>query len=90
MGFKRVQTIDMLRGIATLSVCVFHFTNGNKDFLSQNSLFKIVGSVGWSGVEMFFIISGFIIPYSLYKINYRYKAYSVFLIKRIIRIHPPF
>lgn len=80
----------MLRGIAALLVCIFHFSNGNKGFLSDDSLFRIAGSVGWSGVEMFFIISGFVIPYSLYNGNYKYKGYINFLIKRVIRIHPPF
>lgn len=80
----------MLRGIAALMVCIFHFSNGNKGFLSDNNLFRNIGSIGWSGVEVFFIISGFIIPYALYRTNYNYKDYGNFILKRFVRIHPPF
>ncbi|MES2417955.1 MAG: acyltransferase [Bacteroidota bacterium] len=87
---KRIPSIDMLRGIAALAVCIFHFTNGNQTYFSNNYWLKEVGSIGWAGVEIFFVISGFIIPYSLYHGQYRLKNFDFFLLKRIARIEPPY
>ncbi|MHB8208815.1 acyltransferase family protein [Mucilaginibacter sp.] len=42
----------------------------------------------WSAI--FFVISGFVIPYSLFKANYELKHYFKFLYKRVLRLHPPY
>lgn len=86
---NRVGTIDALRGIASLAVCWFHLTNGNPKFL-PDGLLKTSGSYGWLGVEAFFVISGFVIPYSLHKSGYMLKDYPRFLYKRIVRLDPPY
>lgn len=85
----RLQTIDAFRGIAALAVSWYHFTNGNSAFLSDG-LLKLSGAYGWLGVEVFFVISGFIIPYALLHSRYRVSDYCTFLLKRIIRLDPPY
>jgi peptidoglycan/LPS O-acetylase OafA/YrhL len=85
----RLTTLDALRGIAALSVCWYHFTNGNPDFLPA-SILKSSGHYGWLGVEIFFVISGFIIPYALQRSSYRISDYGTFILKRIIRLDPPY
>lgn len=85
----RLQVIDALRGLASLSVCLFHLTNGNMDFLPPGIL-KSAGSYGWLGVEVFFVISGFILPYALYRSGYELRYFGAFLLKRIIRLDPPY
>jgi peptidoglycan/LPS O-acetylase OafA/YrhL len=45
---------------------------------------------GWAGVEIFFVISGFVIPYAMFQKKYTLKNFPVFLKKRIIRIEPPY
>jgi peptidoglycan/LPS O-acetylase OafA/YrhL len=85
----RLTTVDALRGVASLSVCWYHLTNGNANFL-PDGLLKSSGAYGWLGVEIFFVISGFIIPYSLYRSSYHVSAYGTFLLKRIIRLDPPY
>ena len=87
---KRIASVDMLRAIAALSVCVFHFSNGNQNYFPNEFWLKEVGSVGWAGVQIFFVISGFIIPYSLFMSNYKYGDYKYFLLKRFARIEPPY
>jgi peptidoglycan/LPS O-acetylase OafA/YrhL len=39
---------------------------------------------------MFFIVSGFVIPYSMYQKKYQLKNFFKFLLKRTIRIEPPY
>ncbi len=82
--------IDELRGLAALAVAWFHFTNGNQNFLSSG-LLKVSGTYGWVGVEVFFVISGFIIPYTLASRQYSIrKHFWTFLVKRLVRLDPPY
>src|ERR1700759_1148473 len=80
----------MLRGIASLMVCYFHLARGNPRFLPDSSIVKQSASFGWSGVEVFFVISGFVIPFSMYQKKYTLSNFFVFFKKRIIRIEPPY
>lgn len=79
--------IVSLRGLAALAVCMFHFT---KDFVADDSITREVFRNGWMGVEVFFVISGFVIPFSLLGSNYSLKNYGSFLKKRLIRIEPAY
>lgn len=45
---------------------------------------------GQQGVSIFFVISGFILPYSLFKRAYSLADFFPFLIKRSVRIDPPY
>jgi len=47
-------------------------------------------SFGQIGVPIFFFISGFIIVYSLDKSGYKINQFFTFLVKRSIRIDPPY
>jgi peptidoglycan/LPS O-acetylase OafA/YrhL len=86
----RIEVVEQLRGLAALSVVWFHFTNGNPDFLPEGAL-KWSGTYGWVGVEVFFVISGFIIPYSMYQRGYSAaEHYFQFLAKRLVRLEPPY
>ncbi len=89
-GTNEIPAIDLLRGIASVMVCYFHLARGNPRFLSGTSLIKQSASWGWSGVEIFFIISGFVIPYSMFVKKYQLKDIGIFLKKRLIRIEPPY
>lgn len=82
----RITNIDILRGIAALSITFFHLT-GNSN-LSET--LKESGKYGYLGVEIFFVISGYIIPFSMQKMNYKRKYFFKLLLKRVVRIHPPY
>jgi peptidoglycan/LPS O-acetylase OafA/YrhL len=45
---------------------------------------------GQYGVHLFFIISGMVIPWSLYKNSYKIKNLFSFLAKRLLRLEPPY
>jgi peptidoglycan/LPS O-acetylase OafA/YrhL len=85
--------IDLLRGLAAIMVCFYHFTHNTGyygAYLSEGNWLKEAGSFGWLGVEMFFVISGFVIPYSLFKNQYTIKKAIPFIKKRWLRIEPPY
>ena len=85
---KNFYSLDFLRGIAALSVFLFHIGINNK--LKFSSGFKDLSNNGHLGVQIFFVISGFIIPYSMKKGNYNLSKIKTFFIKRLVRLHPPY
>ncbi len=90
---SRVAILDPLRGLAALSVMWFHFTNGGHLLDAGgtvNEWLKFSGKYGWAGVEFFFVISGFVLPYALFAGKYRLKNFGTFLLKRLIRLEPPY
>ncbi len=89
----RVAILDPLRGVAALSVMWFHLTNGGGLFGDASPLsraFKASGHYGWAGVEMFLVISGFVLPYALDRGGYRLRDYGTFWLKRLLRLEPPY
>ncbi|MBP7950724.1 MAG: acyltransferase [Verrucomicrobiales bacterium] len=85
---SRFTHIDALRGIAALMVCWFHMTHGGK-LLGKGAAAEI-SSLGFLGVEAFFVISGFVIPLSMWRTGYRWADFGGFFVKRMLRVHPPF
>jgi peptidoglycan/LPS O-acetylase OafA/YrhL len=85
-----LSSLDLLRGLAAVAVCYFHFTHGNPNFLSKENVLYISGRFGFLGVDVFFVISGFVIPYAMYRGNYQIKNFGRFLTKRLVRIEPPY
>lgn len=86
---KQIPIIDSLRAFAAISVCLFHFICTTIGLFFPNSIITIF-NFGQYGVHVFFIISGFIIPYSMYHSNYKISSIYKFLAKRFIRLEPPY
>ncbi len=84
----RVAVLDGLRGLAALAVCLFHFA-GRDDFL-PDGVVKESAKFGYLGVASFFVISGFVIPWVLRRAGYRLAGYGRFLVKRLVRLEPPY
>jgi peptidoglycan/LPS O-acetylase OafA/YrhL len=89
---QRVEGLDFLRGLASLAVCWFHLTYFHYNVPDQRGyhLVRQTGAYGWLGVEVFFVISGFVIPYSLYRARYRIRDFFTYLARRIVRLDPPY
>jgi len=87
---KKIAIVETIRGLAALAVCLFHFGRANMEFIGHTIWYQKITSVGWLGVDAFFVLSGFIIPYSLVKSGYSIKRFFTFFAKRCIRIEPPY
>lgn len=77
---SHLAILDVLRAVAAVSVCLFHFNRNDDPILDQGNY----------GVEVFFIISGFIIPLAMYWSSFKYADTFNFLIRRGIRLYPLF
>ena len=76
---QRDFTLDALRGIAALAVVLFHYT--------MNAGHPAYGlRLGVTGVDLFFIISGFVIFMTLT----RTKTARDFIVSRFIRLYPTY
>src|SRR5690242_11472658 len=52
---RRAPALDGIRGIAILAVVLFHCS------LRLDGRWRMAGSWGWMGVDLFFVLSGFFI-----------------------------
>ena len=90
------QHLDLLRFLASFSVLLLHAYEGWKDWFKEiefpflneyfQQLFKNLGI----GVDVFFLISGFLITYILLEEKRKYKSINIknFMIRRAFRIWP--
>lgn len=84
----RNQTVDALRAVAALAVCLFHFTRF--DYFKAVSVLEPVARYGGLGVDVFFVVSGFIVPYAMQRGRYSLRAWPTFMWKRLVRLEPPY
>ena len=82
---EKIETIQSLRGIASLAVAWVHLS-----YRANYTPLKFSFLYGVLGVQVFFVISGFIIPYALHRSNYRLRDFGTFFLKRLIRLEPPY
>jgi len=90
---QRIQTLDGLRFLAALGVLWIHVWThyGNPRYLIAGIDVNDVLSIGRNGVDLFFVISGFCMYYFYAsKIEFSYKDFYRFLIKRWLRLSPAF
>ena len=58
---KRIESLDALRGLAALAVMLRHYTTIFSVDYDVPSNFNFEFKYGYLGVELFFLISGFVI-----------------------------
>ncbi|WP_329108253.1 acyltransferase [Micromonospora sp. NBC_01699] len=85
---RRLYEVDLLRIIAALAVVVFHYTfSGWMQGLSPVT-FPVLGEItryGYLGVDLFFVISGFVVLSSAWN-----RSPREFVVSRIVRLYPAF
>ena len=88
----RLKTIDALRGIASIYVVIFHMYlvlgDDMKGWLPD--FFSLVFAHGYTGVDIFFVISGFVIALSNRVPVVNAKYILNFAFRRSIRLDPPY
>lgn len=86
-----VRPMEGLRGLAVLLVFFVHYTSQVKPWVEQDetlvALADALARIGQSGVDLFFVLSGYLIYGSLVT---RYQRFLPFLARRIERIYPVF
>jgi peptidoglycan/LPS O-acetylase OafA/YrhL len=83
-GRKRWAGIDGLRGTAILGVLVCHYSS----LLPQHHAWVGVLVQGWAGVDLFFVISGFLITGILFDAKGTPGYFRNFYARRTLRIFP--
>ncbi|WP_279205121.1 acyltransferase family protein [Obesumbacterium proteus] len=87
MNKKELQSIQFLRAIAVILVVLFHYRFDADVLISNSSVVFFNGSIG---VDLFFVISGFIIYYVTDNSRHGISDSISFIVKRVIRVFPPY
>lgn len=89
----RFTVIDAFRGLAALSVVLFHAGEGGH---ITELLTRLPDWVGWAikhgelGVAVFFVLSGFVIAHSLHDKPMTAEVFGRFTLRRSMRLDPPY
>ncbi len=88
-GNRHILELDGLRGLAVLVVMLFHF-----NFIEQlshsaiDNAFNNIINLGWIGVDLFFVLSGFLITGILIDKKEKANYFLSFYYRRTLRIFP--
>jgi peptidoglycan/LPS O-acetylase OafA/YrhL len=90
---KHIPILDGIRAYAVLLVCFAHFFQVNEINLYKSSkilgvLFFKLSQIGLTGVELFFLLSGFLITGILLESKKSSKYFTTFYARRFLRIFP--
>lgn len=88
---RKMPELDTLRGIAVSLVVLFHafaFTYGLRELSGLPKFFVELTMGGWVGVNLFFVLSGFLITGILLDTKNRKDFYRRFYSRRALRILP--
>lgn len=87
---KRIALIDYARFVAAMSVMAYHYLfngilNGKISSLRHHSDVAFLAKYGYLGVDLFFMISGYVIFFSA--VN---RTPEKFAVNRVVRLYPAF
>jgi peptidoglycan/LPS O-acetylase OafA/YrhL len=87
---RHIPELDGLRGIAIIMVMVFHFIYQSHigALTFGNTVGGRFGNIAWSGVDLFFVLSGFLIGGILIDNRRSSSYFTTFYARRILRIVP--
>jgi peptidoglycan/LPS O-acetylase OafA/YrhL len=86
---RRIDVLDGLRGMAILLVLLHHGL-GFEATSRGDALLKLLfaGPYGWCGVDLFFVLSGFLITGILLDTKNSRSYFQSFYMRRVLRIFP--
>src|SRR5262249_37984358 len=85
---SRIPELDGLRGIAIILVLLRHSIFGPETSSRVGSVFVAAGQLTWSGVDLFFVLSGFLIGGILLDARNSPRYFRTFYARRFFRIFP--
>jgi peptidoglycan/LPS O-acetylase OafA/YrhL len=88
-----IPGLDVLRGVAILLVIVYHGTDGRVPWSTASSWWRwplLAAHYGASGVQLFYVLSGFLITSILLDTKGSEEYYRKFYIRRALRILPAY
>jgi peptidoglycan/LPS O-acetylase OafA/YrhL len=84
-----VPELDGIRGLAILPVLIYHFVDRYpKPDSGLSFIFYKITQAGWVGVDLFFVLSGFLITGILVDTKNNERFFSAFYGRRLLRIFP--
>ena len=83
-----LPALDGVRAIAIIMVVVYHSVNGLPGMTFAQNVVMRLASQGWLGVDLFFILSGFLITGILMDARESAHALRNFYVRRVLRIVP--
>lgn len=89
-GEARIPALDGVRGMAILLVLFFHL-NLLRSVTTEHAMDSFASklfSAGWCGVDLFFVLSGFLITRILYQAKESDRYFTNFYLRRTLRIFP--
>ena len=90
---SRIWSLDALRGVAILLV-IFHHVAPCPPMMPPviGSIFRLLHSGGWIGVDLFFVLSGYLVSGLIFHEFIRNQSFSPFkfLVRRGFKIYPAF
>jgi peptidoglycan/LPS O-acetylase OafA/YrhL len=91
MNSQRITNLDGIRGIAIILVMLLHYRNYGEGFPAVTFLDRQVERLvlsGWMGVDLFFVLSGFLITGILSDSKNNSGYFRKFYMRRFLRIFP--
>jgi peptidoglycan/LPS O-acetylase OafA/YrhL len=86
-----LEGIQLLRGLAAILVVLFHVASKQRgDYGLSLPILGSFASFGYSGVDLFFVLSGFVIAWITWPSHTVPSQVPRFLLKRVVRIFPTF
>ena len=86
---RHVPALDGLRGLAILLVLVHNAAGPEGPSPgAAMKVFDVATNIGWVGVQLFFVLSGFLITGILLDTKGRARAWRSFFMRRVLRIFP--
>ncbi len=86
----RIAALDGVRAIAIVLVLLYHMTPDHDSDRGLRSLLFKIADFGWSGVDLFFVLSGFLITGILLRVREGRSTLLSFYVRRLLRIVPAY
>jgi peptidoglycan/LPS O-acetylase OafA/YrhL len=83
-----VPALDGIRGAGILWVMAFHFTDKFYSAAAAGRALFLFAKAGWIGLEVFFVLSGYLITGILYDTKGTRHFFGTFYARRFLRIFP--